>query len=180
MIKFTNDLKESMERGLRTIEADESEVLRRAYLTGKMLEELLARLKAFIVEYVFRSEEEEITFFKEIKPRFLSKLLFCLNVYHIEINKPMGSWELQSAYYNKELDNIADYFRKRLDFYHYYRSGATHRDGIYFRRGVMDWDERYVDGFHFERDPMLSVGSGLSLTSNPYSSLTSLGRSSSG
>ncbi|MDR1755650.1 MAG: RteC domain-containing protein [Culturomica sp.] len=158
MIKFTNNLKETMERNIRTIESEETDVLKRAYLTGRMLEELLGRLKAFIVPYTFENEEEEILFFKEIKPRFFCKLLFCLKVYYIEINKPMGSWELQSAYYTKELDNIADYFHKRLDFYHYYRSGSTHRDNLYFMRGIIDWDEQYIDGFHFERDPAFSSG----------------------
>lgn len=158
MIKFTNTLRETMERNIRTIESTETEILRRTYQTGKMLEELIGRLKTFIVDYVFKDEEEEIMFFKEIKPRFFCKLLFCLKLYYIELNKPVGSWDLKSAYYNKELDNIADYFRKRLDFYRYYRSGSTHRDNIYFKRGVIDWDEQYIDGFHFERDPMFSSG----------------------
>ena len=158
MIKFTNNLKEEMERNVRAIESEENEVLRRAYLSGRMLEELIGRLKTFIVAYEFADEDEEILFFKEIKPRFFCKLLFCLKVYYIEVNKPMGSWELQSAYYNKELDSIAAYLRKRLDFYKYYRSGSTHRDPIYFKRGIMDWDEQYIDGFHFERDPLFSSG----------------------
>jgi hypothetical protein len=158
MIKFTNNLKEEMERNIRTIESDEGDVLRRVYLTGRMLEELIGRLKAFIVNYTFEDEEEEIAFFKETKPRFFCNLLFCLKVYYIELNKPMGSWELQSAYYNRELDNISTYFRKRLDFYHYYRSGATHRDCIYFRRGIIDWNEQHIDSFYFERDPMFSSG----------------------
>ena len=158
MIKFTNNLKEEMERNIRDIESEESEVLRRAYRAGRMLEELISRLKAFIVNYTFENEEEEIMFFKEIKPRFFSKLLFCLKVYYIEVNKPMGSWELQSAYYNNELDAIAAYLSKRLDFYRYYRCGGTNRDTIYFLRGVIDWDEQYIDGFHFERDPAFSSG----------------------
>jgi hypothetical protein len=158
MIKFTNSLKETMEQNIRSIESEENDVLRRAYMIGKMLEELIGRLKAFIVSYTFENGEEEITFFKTIKPRFFCKLLFCLEVYYIEANKPMGSWELQSAYYNRELDNIAEYLRKRLDFYRYYRSGATHHDDAYFKRGKLDWDEQYIDGFLFERDPMFSSG----------------------
>lgn len=156
MIIFTNNLKEEMDRNIRVIESEDSDVLRRVYVTARMLEEMIGRLKVFIVKYKFESEEEEIAFFKVIKPRFFCTLLFYLKVYYIEVNKPMGSWELQSAYFNKELDSISEYFRKRLDFYRYYRSGSTHRDAVYFKRGIIDWDEQYVDGFYFERDPLFS------------------------
>jgi hypothetical protein len=91
MIKFTNELKEEMDRNIRAIEMEENDILKRTYMGGKMLEELIARLKTFIVDYDFESEQEEILFFREIKPRFFSNLLFCLKVYYIEINKPMGS-----------------------------------------------------------------------------------------
>ncbi len=158
MIKFTDNLKETMERNIRAIESEEPAMLKRAYLVGRMIEDLIGQLKSFILNYTFKNDEEEITFFKEIKPRFFSKLLFCVKVYQIEADKPMGSWEVQAGYYNNELDSIAAYLRKRLDYYKYYRSGSTHRDHIYFKRGVMDWDEQYIDGFHFERDPAFSSG----------------------
>ena len=41
MIKFTNNLKEEMERNVRMIESEECEILKRAYLAGRMLEELI-------------------------------------------------------------------------------------------------------------------------------------------
>jgi hypothetical protein len=147
-----------MERNIRDIESEEHEVLKRAYLVGRMLEELIGQLKAFILDYTFADEEEEIRFFKEIKPLFFSKLLFSIKVYQIEVNKSMGSWEVQAAYYNDELDAISNYVHKRLDFYKYYRSGETHRDHIFFRRGMMDWNEQYIDSFYFERDPAFSSG----------------------
>lgn len=158
MIRFTTNLKEEMDRCIRSIESEDSDVLRRVYITARMLEEIIGRLKVFIVQHRFESDEEEILFFKEIKPRFFCNLLFYLKVYYIEVNKPMGSWELQFAYFNKELDNISEYLRKRLDFYRYYRSGSTHRDAVYFKRGVINWDEQYIDGFYFERDPLFSSG----------------------
>lgn len=158
MIKFTTDLKEEMDRNIRTIESEEGDVLRRVYIIARMLEGLIGQLKTFIVKYTFKNDQEEILFFKEIKPRFFCSLLYYLKVYYIEVNKPMGSLELQSSYLSKELDNISEYLHKRLDFYRYYRSGSTHRDAVYFKRGVIDWDEQYIDGFYFERDPLFSSG----------------------
>lgn len=48
---------------------------------------------------------------------------------------------------------------KRLDFYRYYRSGATHMDHIYFLRNSLApyGFDQYIDSFHFERDPAFST-----------------------
>lgn len=156
MIQFTTELKEEMECRIRTIESDERDILKRTSLTLKMLEELLQRLKKYIVEYTFTDEQEEILFFKEIKPRFFCNLLFYLKVFNLEMNRPMGSSETQASYFSRELDHISEYIGKRLDFYRYYRSGATHRDHYYFRRGVINLEEQYIDGFRFERDSLFS------------------------
>ena len=158
MIYYTTKLKEEIERNIRAIESAESDILLRVYSTAKMIEELLGQLKEFIVQYEFRSEDEEILFFKEIKPRIFCYLLFYLKVYQIELNRPMGSMDLQAGYFNRELEHISHYIGKRLDFYRYYRSGSTNRDHLYFKRGVMNWNEQYIDGFYFERDPMFSSG----------------------
>lgn len=60
-------------------------------------------------------------------------------------------------YLNQELDNIQDYNHKRLDFYRYYRSGATHLDKVYFLRNASHDVGQYFDSFYFERDPMFST-----------------------
>ena len=156
MKTFTNQLYDEMERNIRSIKSDESDVLKRVHVIARMIEELMGRLKIFIVGYPFLDDEEEILFFKEIKPRFFSHLLYYAQVYDIEMNKPMGSLESQSAYLNKELDSISRYVEKRLDLYRYYRSGATNRDHIYFKRGVVARDEQYIDCSYYERDPMFS------------------------
>ena len=42
------------------------------------LQEILGELKTFIISYPFASTEEEIHFFKELKPLFLFPALFCV------------------------------------------------------------------------------------------------------
>lgn len=43
------------------------------------------------------------------------------------MNRPVSGPDSVKAYLNRELDNIQDYNHKRLDFYRYYRSGASAR-----------------------------------------------------
>ena len=69
-----------MDRNIRVIESEDSDVLRRVYVTARMLEEMIGRIKGVIVKYKFESEEEEIVFFIVIKPRFLCTILFYLKV----------------------------------------------------------------------------------------------------
>lgn len=58
------------------------------------LQEILGELKAFIVSYPFASPEEEIHFFKELKPLIASKIIYYNSVYKIEVRFPSGSEEV--------------------------------------------------------------------------------------
>ena len=123
-----------------------------------MLEELFGQLKEFVSGYTFPDEEQEIRFFKETKPRIFCHLLYYRKVYNIEMNRPIGTEEEQMKYLNCELDQLQYYIAKRLDFYRYYRSGATHLDREYFLRQNRGNKTQYLDSFYFERDPVFSTG----------------------
>ena len=49
------------------------------------LQEILGELKNFIISYPFASTEEEIHFFKELKPLLASKIIYYNTVYKIEL-----------------------------------------------------------------------------------------------
>ena len=63
---------------------------------------------------------------------------------------------LKKEYLKKKLDVIQDFNDKILDFYRYYRSGATYLDAAYFVRGQPD-TEQYLETFYYERDPQFST-----------------------
>ena len=54
------------------------------------LQEILGELKNFIISYPFASTEEEIHFFKELKPLLASKIIYYNTVYKIEVRFPSG------------------------------------------------------------------------------------------
>lgn len=158
MLDFIKKLEEEAERNIRKIESFRSLQMDQSLAISKLLENILVRLKEFILNYRFQDEQEEILFFKEIKPRIFCQLLFHRKVYNIEINRPVGNSYAIREYLNKELDSIQNYISKRLDFYRYYRSGATYMDRIYFLRGIEHEADQYLDSFAFERDPHFSTG----------------------
>ena len=96
---------------------------------------LFEELRTFIAKYEFQDKDEEILFFKNIKPVILSKLLYFNHIYVIELRKPSGGIDSIKVYYKERLASITNFFNANLDFYQYYRSKASHLDKYYFLRG---------------------------------------------
>lgn len=108
-------------------------------------------LKKATTKSNFKSQSEEILFFKEIKPQFTSKLIYFNRVYKIEMKKPNGGNRILKKYYNNELLKLKAFFDNELEFYQYFRSGSTYLDYKYFLRGKFDI-KLALDSYYFETD----------------------------
>lgn len=155
MIPFTSSLKKEIDAKLEEIESSEISAITKSLKASRMLADAFNRLKTFILSYTFNDEEEEIMFFKEIKPKLCYRLIYYRKVYNIEMNRPAGV-EKQKEYLCEKLDEINKYNTKRLDFIRYYRSGSTHLDSLYFVRGKTD-PEQYLETFYYELDSNFST-----------------------
>ena len=108
-------------------------------------------LKKTTTKTNFKTESEEIQFFKEIKPQFTSKLIYFNHVYKIEMKKPNGGNRILKKYYNNELLKLKAFFDNELEFYQYFRSSSTYLDYKYFLRGKFDI-KLALDSYYFETD----------------------------
>ena len=122
----------------------------------EFLQRSLEELRTYIINHPLESKEEEIYFFKHIKPEVLSRLLYFTEIYNTEMRKPHGSIEVLKKYYNDRLDELTSYFESNLDFYQYYRSKATHLDNHYFVRGHIDF-KLCPNCVPYDRDPEFST-----------------------
>jgi hypothetical protein len=156
MIKYIANLKKEVDARIEQIESSEDNILKRSLAGSQVLGEAFNRLKTFILIYTFKNEEEEILFFKDIKPKFCYRLIYYRKIFNIEMNRPLAGFDAQKEYLNKELNAINEYTTKRLDFVRYYRSGSTHMDSLYFLRGRVD-TEQYLETFYYELDPKFST-----------------------
>lgn len=155
MKDYTSILSERINNELQTISLNDADVLQQTSKAIKILENGFSQLKTFIVSYSFKDEREEICFFKEIKPKLFSKLLYFHKIHGITMRRPAGSSDGTRRYLLDKLNRINDFFDKNLEFYEYYRSGNTHLDKYYFLRGKPDiWLN--TDSFCFELDPKFS------------------------
>ena len=155
MIQFTSHLKKEVDIKVEQIEKSEISIIAKSLEASRVLAEAFSQLKVFILSYDFKDEDEEISFFKDVKPRLCSRLIYYRKIYNIEMNRPTGI-DKQQEYLGELLNNINKYNCKRLDFIRYYRSDSSHLDALYFLRGKTD-AEQYLETFYYELDPKFST-----------------------
>ena len=156
MLEYITILRKETDDIVDGIESSENNILKKSLDASHVLANAFDKLKKFILSYKFQSEEEEINFFKEVKPRFCYRLIYYRKLYNIEINRPVAALCTQKEYLHEELRAINKYTNKRLDFVRYYRSGSTHLDSLYFLRNRVD-TEQYLETFYYELDPNFST-----------------------
>jgi len=156
MTEFANNLQFELQEQLNFIQLETDMPLMRAELSINTIKKALDKLKQQVARHKFSNEFEEIIFFKTIKPRFFSKLIYFVQVYNIEMHKPSGSDKAKRKYFQKELSSIEDFFQKNLEFIKYYRTQKTYLDNKYFIRGRLDLSLN-LDDFFFEADNKFST-----------------------
>lgn len=73
-------------------------IIDESYSMTLLLKDLLTELKEFVLNLDFESEQQEIEFFKNIKPQILGKLIFYNKVYRMEISCPVPNGQLLNTF----------------------------------------------------------------------------------
>lgn len=105
--------------------------------TEKVLLDLLNfnnKLKTELYNYQFQDQQEEINFFKSIKPFVISKLILYNNLYRIKIENPSYCFKSEYKYYKRELLKLQHFFEDNREFYKYYKTNSTYLDTKFFIR----------------------------------------------
>ncbi|RZS98169.1 RteC domain-containing protein [Cecembia calidifontis] len=147
---------EELEDKLRMIDLEEDSILKKSEQSFQIALQAINQLRDDLKGDRLRLQSDEISFFKEIKPKFVSKLIYHLSVFNIETNKPNGGIKVKRKYYQNELDKLKRYFDNNLEFYRYYRTHSNYLDHKYFVRGKQDI-RLTLDSFFFETDPNFST-----------------------
>ena len=97
------------------------------------IEKKLKEIHKWLKKHVFLSVQEEIYFFKELKPKMVSKLLFYKELLKLEASLP-PSKKKKRKHYEELLTAIHQYVTTNKEFYEYYRSRSSHKDEDHFVR----------------------------------------------
>ncbi|TWI18798.1 RteC domain-containing protein [Sphingobacterium siyangense] len=130
-----------------------------AYQMTLFLNEMLCAIKAQVLQNGFTDEQQEIDFFKNIKPQIMGKLIYYNKVFRIETTCPINNARIHQSYYENQLKVLQSEYMEsvcNVDFYRYYRSGRTDRDHIYFRLGQINYHDGLKSGV-FEIDLSFST-----------------------
>lgn len=156
MKNFTYKLNKDLNIKLQSIDSEEIDLIKKAQKSINCIKETLSKLKSFMLNYNFKNEEEEILFFKEIKPGIISQLIYFIKINNIECKRPMGSIEIQQNFLLHELGKLTLYFNNHLEFYRYYRMNSNFMDDKFFVRGREDV-HLHLDNLMIYIDPEFST-----------------------
>jgi|GEM_PF-1721384 len=93
----------------------------------------ISRLRSWVDERPFSSEEEEVFFFKRIKPRFHCQLLFYQYLYILELHVPLEHKKLRK-YLKRKRRLAQQHVEENHRLYEYLLTGQSHMDSLYFTR----------------------------------------------
>jgi hypothetical protein len=147
-IKFDSNIED--------LETNVEDVLLKAEKGIKITKDTLLAMRRYVLENNFKTKEAEIFFFKNSKPQIYSKLIYYVKLFNIESKRPRGSKKSQAKYLNNHIERLQAFFNDNLEFYHYFRRGATTFDKQYFLRGQADI-RLHSDAFHFFTDEQFST-----------------------
>ena len=121
------------EKEYQNIKTTNSDSIVIAHKVTELIETRSKELFKWLKKHKFSSPEEEIYFFKDLKPIFISKLIYYKTVLSIETNLPTSK-KNKIKFYEEALNSIQENTNKNRKFYEYYRARASHKDNIYFLR----------------------------------------------
>lgn len=149
----------SIQKEEQKISLEADHVIEEAFHMAAFLRNLLSDMKNHISENGFSNDNEEIEFFKTIKPQILGKLFYYNKVFRIETSSPVMNGKMYFKYFSNELQELKQEFKEHSynsDFYRYYRSGRTDMDHIFFQLGNIDINLG-LNSFAFEIDTNFST-----------------------
>lgn len=157
MIRLAKEILLKIDDEITKVCSDDDFTLEQTSYMVNFIKPLFDEIRIKVSNYQFETLEDEIKFFKEIKPDILSKYMYFNKISNIITKLPIGSYTTQQEYFINELNSLKFFFDRNLDFYHYYRSKFTHLDNSYFIRGHLDF-HLCPDSAFLDKDPAFTTG----------------------
>jgi hypothetical protein len=159
--QFSEELLATMKSQIEKLTLDQPDVLMRTSQIISRIGSIVVELKAYVLKYKFKSTNEEVEFFKSIKPIFMSQLLFHKRLFKINLFESFNDADARISFYRRQLKVLQSFMTKHEGFYHYALSNSVHLDAIYFSRdnitkpSIMH-DDRFTTGFDVRLSKILS------------------------
>ncbi|QEM03090.1 hypothetical protein DIU31_005985 [Mucilaginibacter rubeus] len=124
-----------LEQDLEHLSFQNYEPLEKLTSALKLIRQALSKLKEFIRNHPFKDAQEQIKFFKYVKPSFYQWQIYHTELYTIETGFPFDDTGKQIDYLNQELHYFERFFQQYAFLYQYFKLDADDLDNIYFISG---------------------------------------------
>lgn len=156
METYSTKLYEHLTAELTDLESLATDPISKARASVELVTDTLRHLREHFAGYSWDDPREEIMFFKHVKPRFQSRLIYYLKVFHLESHSVALAPDAFKAFLKAELDQIKQFFSRNQAFYQYYKTGAKYLDEWFFLRNQVDLNLMDED-FFMALDPAFST-----------------------
>ena len=137
-----------LETQINHIYDDDDDVVRISEKALVYIDEAIRTLKEMIGNHQFDHLADEVYFFKELKPQFISKFIYYSTVLDVESHKPNAGNKIVRKYYEAEQGKLKLFYTEYSEFYSYYRRKATYLDQKIFVRNSYDLKMKLSNGFY--------------------------------
>lgn len=141
---------------LQFINLETDDIIEKSLKSVEITAAVLKTLRKQFLKNKYYGSDAEIDFFKNIKPKFTSLIIYHNTILAIETNIPRGGKKITKEYINKELKKLKRFFNNNLEFYNYHRTSSSYLDSKYFVRNNYDVKLR-LDSFYFVTDHQFST-----------------------
>ena len=152
-----DELIEKLEYDLTQLKTQTQDIIMLIEKAIGICEHVILNLRGMVANNSFSTQEEEVYFFKHIKPQVFSKLIFYIKLFEIEAHRINGNKRPEIKYLKKVLQELHRYFEENIELCQYYWRKQTYLDHLYFVRGKTN-HRIHPDNITNLVDPQFSTG----------------------
>lgn len=135
---------ERIQKEENQISLNTDKIIDESFRMINFLQSLLSELKTYVLKNNFSDSEQEVEFFKQVKPQVLGKLIYYNKIFSMESSCPVSRGKMYFNYFQRQLKMLKSEYKDNIcnrDFYRYYRTGRTDRDHNYFQLGQINYHD---------------------------------------
>lgn len=129
--EFASELYTNMQEKLEEVGGLNKDLIARQSSFIEIIKSHTYGLKNYLYQYEFKDIHEEIDFFKNVKSKFVSELIFHSELFEIEVSKPVEREDILK-HLAASLHKGQEFINANMEFYRYYHLGSTYLDSKYF------------------------------------------------
>jgi hypothetical protein len=125
---YWTELRDDLSENIASIQKGDLRPIHQAKEGMRLSQEALAKVKESRHRFSFSNLPEQISYFKEIEPFFVSRVIFFARVFRLETGRPPGDRATVECHFQKEWQYIRDFHNEHRFLCQYIRAGETWLD----------------------------------------------------